>query len=199
MTGYDACCLFRAMKLHFAPGKYDFFKYQGKARCITSEAFEHHRDRWSFRKLAKLYPTDDGLKFFLAANFFECDVNWVRDLLSEESNRVYLEKRRIQESLEYIVTGDIGYLFEHDFKSLFKVVNGEYPQVLTMTLQKAIHKETLIVLNSVMGFFPVWERKVADTIIFPTFKHKCIRYAPFLTIDVKKFREALLLKLSSTK
>jgi len=123
----------------------------------------------------------------------------VRELLSEEAKNIYLERKRIHESLDYIVTGDIGYLFENDFSAVFKIKDGGHPPLLRMALQGDIYKETLIVLNSVMGFFPVWEKKVADTIIFPTFKHKCVRYAPFLNIDKPKFKGMLLSKLEATK
>lgn len=197
MTGYDGFVLYLGLKLHFSPGKYDFFKYCGRVKTNPAQ-FDLRKDRYFFHKLVRKYPTKDELTFFLASNFFSRKVVWIRDLLTEEAHETYLERLRIKESLEYIVTGDFGFLFEGDFKPLLKVVDGQNPPLLMLATRGDIHTETFIVLNAAIGFLPVWETKIADTILFPDFKHKCERYQPFLRIDVKKFQKMLKERLTKT-
>ncbi len=201
MTGYDVCVMYTALKLHFTPGTYEYFKYNGKIKNITPQNFELRKDRWFFHKLSKTYPDKDELLLFMAANFFVRPVVWVRDLLTEESRDVYLEHKRIQESLEYLVLQDVESLCAKfpDFKALLKVNDGENPPLVDLALQGEIMRETFIVLNAMIGFLPIWGKKVTDTIIFPTFKHRCERYAPFLKIDAKKFRRLLLSRLTNDK
>jgi len=187
-----------SLKLHFTPGlTYDFFKYQGKVKWLTPVMFEVRKDRWFFHKLSKLYSDPDQCAFFLASNFFGGNTTWVRDLLGEEAKSVYLEKLRVKESLEYLVWNDVDAMLP-DFKDYLTVRDGENPMLLNMAYQGEVEKETLVALNAVIGFLPIWEKKITDTILFPTFKHKCLAYEPFLGIDKKKLRETLKMRLTNT-
>jgi len=196
------CVLYTALKLHFTPGKYDFFHYQGKVN-LTPEKYEHRKDRWFFHKLAKEYPDRDTAVFFLAANFFSNTARWVRDLLSEDAHTAYKEKLRVKESLMYIIAGDLevmlpsheSHLYEK-MKSLVKVEDGQRPRLLEMVSHNEIHVETLIALDAAVGFMDIWEKKLNDSILFPIFKHTCYAYRPFLGIDVKKVREMLKNRLT---
>ena len=58
--------------------------------------------------------------------------------------------------------------------------------------QKDIALETLIILNDLMNFFPMWEKEIYDDIVWPSFKKKCEKYKPFLSYDKEKFK--LILK-----
>jgi hypothetical protein len=40
-----------------------------------------------------------------------------------------------------------------------------------------------------MGFFEMWNKKISDTIIWPTWKMKCERYTPFIHYDESKYKE----------
>lgn len=203
MSGFELCVLYTALKLHFAPGPYDYFHYCGKVN-LTPETYEHRKDRWFFHKLASKLKDKETATFFMAANFFSRKSLWVRDLLEEESQEIYRERLRVRDSLFYIVNEDLemtladpdGTLTVETVQHALKVVDGENPELLTAALQGNIHTETLIVLNAAINFFPVWEKKITDTILFPAFKNKCLAYQPFLGIDVKKFRETLKTRLT---
>ena len=190
-SGFETWLLYTGLKLHFDLGKYDFFKFKGHVRHITRENFEHRNDRYFFHKLGKLYDDEDTLKFFFAANFYEAEYTWVRDLLGPEAKDIYLNRLGVKENLDNLVMGDINYLFEHDFAGALKVVGGQYPRLLTMAQQGSIQEETLIVLNAAMQFLPIWAEKISDTVLFPSIQHRVIRYAPFLEIDVLKYRKLL--------
>lgn len=199
MDGYDACMMYLAMKLHFTPGTYDYQRYYGKTP-LKVETYETRRDKWFFHKLSKKYPQKDTLEFFLAVNFFHRPVVWVRDLLMEESHEVYLQYLKVKESLEYVIDQDLNVILAEcpDFKEcLRKPKDGPYPPLLDMAFQDRIHRETLIVLDQAIRLFPVWNTKITDTIIYPVFAHKCIRYASFLELpDMKIFRAWLKKRLT---
>jgi T4 gene Gp59 loader of gp41 DNA helicase len=197
LSGYEACRLYMALKLHFEVGPYDFFRYNGKIKWLTPSKFELRKDRWFFHKLSKRYPDPDTCTFFLASNFFDGTTTWVRDLLGEEAKSVYLEKLRVKESLMYLVLQDVDAMLPN-FKDYLSVHNGENPLLLNMAYQGEVEKETVVALNAAIGFLPIWEKKITDTILFPTFKHKCLAYEPFLGIDKKKFRETLKMRLTNT-
>jgi hypothetical protein len=92
-------------------------------------------------------------------------------------------------------------VFENDCKSVFENVNdpnevlktdGDYPVLLTKALRKEISIETLVILNKILNFFPMWDKKITDTIRWPDFRRKCEKYASFLSQDEIKYK--LILK-----
>jgi hypothetical protein len=202
MDGFEAYQIYNAIKLHFTTTSYDFFKYNGKTN-VSYTQFEIRKDRFFYLKLAKLYPDKDTLMFFIASNFFlRKKVAWVRDLLTDEARCMYMENLKVKESLMYLFKADLqamGVQNAEDLKALMKVEDQQYPAILNLAIQGEIYWETIIVLNSCIGFFPVWSQKIADTILFPEYKLKCVRYAPFLGIEVKKFQEVLKTQLTNAK
>lgn len=200
LTGYDGYLLYLGLKFHFSPGTYDFFKYHGKINA-KPESFELRNDKYFFHKLVRKYTDKDELMFFLAANFFTRKKSpWIRDLLLEEAHDIYMEKLKIKESLEYRFKEDLSWALagiadESQFKLLLKVEDGQYPKLLDSAIHRDIEWETLTVLNACIGMFPIWSTKISDTILFPDYRHKCERYAPFLNIDVRKFQDVLKVSL----
>ena len=53
-------------------------------------------------------------------------------------------------------------------------------------MQDMCAKETLIILNELLNFLPMWVKKVEDDIIFPEFVKSCEKYKPFLNYDKPK-------------
>jgi hypothetical protein len=72
-----------------------------------------------------------------------------------------------------------------------KVRSGEYPDLLVGAMQNSISIETLVILNDMMNFFSMWDKKISDDIIWPSWKLKCEKYAPFITYDKVKFKNIL--------
>jgi hypothetical protein len=118
---------------------------------------------------------------------------WVGDLLCEDADVRYTARKKTLQSLSYV--------FENDCKSVFENVNdpnevlktdGDYPVLLTKALRKEISIETLVILNKILNFFPMWDKKITDTIRWPDFRRKCEKYASFLSQDEIKYK--LILK-----
>ena len=177
MTPFEAYKLFLAVKMHFTQPSFDFFKYNGTIKA-NYESFEKRKDKFYFQKLAK----QKDLKEYLVSNFVDQGVQWIGDLVSEESETVFKLWQRRNQSLTYMFTNEI-FLLDEDFMSYFKVVDGQHPKLLVMYKQKKISIETLVILNDVLSFFPIWDKKIKDPIIWPSIRDKCLKYQPFIRYD----------------
>lgn len=193
ITGYETFGIFQALKLHFTTDNYDFFKYNGKSK-ISVESFENRKDKYHFYKLSRRLPNREELILFIVANLLHNDNLWVGDLLTEESETIYRERQKILQSLSYTFENDCHHLFDgiDDPNELLQSESGDYPILLTKTLQKTTQLETLCILNSILNFFPMWTKKIADTIHWPNYRRKVLKFAAFLTYDSVKYK--LILK-----
>ena len=193
IDGYEAFGLYESLKLHFTKDSYDFHKYNGKSN-ISVTSFENRKDKYHFYKLSRKFNKREDLIEFLVANFVERDGLWVGDLLTEDAEVNYRRRQKILQSLSYEFTGDLAKLFNgvDDPNEVIKVVDGDYPILLTYTLQKETKIETLCILNSILNFLPMWDKKITDTIRWPDFRRKIVKYTAFLPKDSVKYK--LILK-----
>lgn len=193
IDGYEAFGLYESLKLHFTKDSYDFHKYNGKSN-ISVTSFENRKDKYHFYKLSRKFSKREDLIEFLVANFVERDGLWVGDLLTEDAEVNYRSRQKIIQSLSYEFTGDLAKLFDgvDDPNEVIKVVDGDYPILLTYTLQRVIKIETLCILNSILNFLPMWDKKITDTIRWPDLRRKIIKYTAFLPKDSVKYK--LILK-----
>ncbi|MCK9369133.1 hypothetical protein M0R04_04195 [Candidatus Dojkabacteria bacterium] len=190
ITGYECFCLYNALKLHFT-SSYDYFKYNGKTH-IKSDSFEKRKDKYYFYKLSRKISNKEALISFLVANFLENEKIWIGDLLTDESEVVFLNQQKFMQS--------ISYSFENECRIIFDdVINpndvlktsGDYPQLLTLAFRKEVHVETLCILNMILGFLPMWKARISDNIRWPEYQHKITKYSPFLPQDMTKFKKIL--------
>jgi hypothetical protein len=187
MTGYEAFSIYHTLKLHFT-SDYDYFKYNGKCN-ISPTTFENRRDKYHFYKLSRKYPNKDEYTQFVIANLFANGKSWAGDLLQEEADIAFKERQKVTQSMAYTFENDCKVIFE-DCKDPNDVLstNGDHPRLLTMALRKEIAPETLIVLNAILQFLPMWDRRITDTIRWPDYRQSITKYASFLTFDVVKYK-----------
>jgi hypothetical protein len=192
MTGYEAFGIYQALKLHFTTDSYDFFKYNGKTN-VSVTAFENRKDKYHFYKLSRKYSNKEDLINFIVANFVEDETAWVGNLLTEEADNNFRKRQKVIQSLSYTFQNDCKDLFD-DCKEPNELLstNGDYPILLTKTLQKDIQIETLCLLNQILNFLPMWDKKITDTIRWPEYRRKLLKYASFLPKDSVKYK--LILK-----
>jgi hypothetical protein len=192
-TGFAAFALYNSLKLHFTSNSYDYFKYHGKTN-VTKENFATRKDKYSFYKLSRKFQLEE-LKHFFIANFLQGD-KWVGDMLTPEGEEHYKKWLKTTQSLTYIFENDILYLLDkYSPEETIKVVSGSYPKLLVEVQQGKVAIETLIIMNDIMEFFPMWEKKIDDDIIWPNFKLKCLKYQPFIDYDKSKFKTILKEKI----
>ncbi len=193
IDGYEAFSMYQSLKLHFNQQSYDFFKYNGKTNT-SKMVFENRKDKYHFYKLARKVTQKDDLVSFLVANFVENENVWIGDLLTEDAEVNFRKHQKIIQSLSYIFENDCKVIFEDckEPNDVIRVVDGEYPILLKKALRKEIHVETLCLLAQILGFLPMWNKKITDTIRWPEYQKKLTKYADFLPKDVVKYK--LILK-----
>ena len=182
MTPFEAYKLFLALKMHFTTPSYDFFKYQGKMNAKI-QTYEKRRDKYQFHKLSR-HKDPQG---FLVANFAAGNNGWVGELFTEEAERVYTDYLARQQSLTYRFSSDLREL-DDDFLSYFKVKEGQHPKLLTLVKRNSISFETFCILNDQLNFFPIWDKKIMDTVLWPSIRDRAIKYTPFIHYDKAKIK-----------
>ena len=191
-SGYSAFALYNSLKLHFSSPSYDYFKYHGTTN-VSESSFLNRKDKYSFYKLSRKYSLEE-MKNFYIANLLENDVKWIGDIMGPEGEDVYKKWQKRNESLTYQFEQDIIFLFDSS-GSFLHVDNGSHPYLLSMMMQGEVMIETVAILNDLMGFFPMWKKKIVDDIVWPNWQLKIEKYTPFLNYDKQKFKSILKEKI----
>jgi len=190
-TGFSAFAIFNALKLHFSSDSYDFLKYNGKT-SVSKSKFETRKDKYTFCKLSRKYSMEDLKKFYIS-NFLEIDVKWIGEISNEVGEVNYKKWQKRTQSLTYHFESDIMSLFEKvsSPNDLLKIQQGNFPLLLQVLMEGGVCIETVCILNDIMNFIPMWDKKIDDDIIYPTWRRKIVKYTPFIDYDRKKFKSIL--------
>jgi hypothetical protein len=193
MTGYEAFCLYSSLKLHFTQESYDYFKYGGKSRT-SIDAFENKKDKWFYYKLSRRFSNDEQARDFLVANLVHSSDVWIGHLLTDDCDVHYRARQKVIQSLSYTFTNEIAPLMNQENPNDSLVMRDEspYPLLLSMLLYGEVSIETVCILNSIMKFLPMWDKKITDTIHYPSVSLKIKKYTPFIPFDPTKYK--LILK-----
>lgn len=197
MDPFDSYKLYNALKLHFETDSYDAVRYNYKSNVSPSSFFKR-KDKYFFAKLAKKY--DKNLKEFYISQFKNTE-KYVGDMMDEEAEKNYLDYKRIQESIHRVFSIDINKLDDHlcgaDFDKLFESYDGQQPLVIKLWMQEEIHLETVVILNSILGFIPRESKKITDTIIWPDMKRLIEKYTPFVNFSEDKCKNLLMKRFTA--
>ena len=189
MKPFEAYTTYLAVKNHFDREGYDFFKYHGKVPAKV-ESFYARKDRYFFEKLARNHGTN--LVEFLVANFMVSDNVYSRDLTHEEAERVYRDWGKRTSGLTYQFQQDLEKV--PDLREAIAVRDGQHPMLLKMYMKKSVAPETVLIMDSFIGFIEKWDEKIEDRGMWPNVKKKLVKYRPFFKFDREKFKEILLNK-----
>jgi hypothetical protein len=194
LNGYETYCLYLALKNHFTVDKYDYFKYNGKTKNVSKEAFLSRKDRFQFEKLARKCPDPET---HIMLNFM-ADKTWIGDMLDDDAfSSVTQHVKRIQ-SMSYYFKNEIE---KYDnLKDLFKMQDNGYPMFLNEYMRGDLSLETIVILNSFIGFISKFDAKLDDDYLWSKFSFKARKFAPFLlrNLDKNKFKELLKTQINAT-
>lgn len=190
MTPFEAFSKYEAIKLHFSSDDYDFFKYHGKTR-INQNSFNGRSDKIFFQILAKRY-NDEEYEKFLVANFLHDSATWVRELTNDNAKKTFTDYQKKMQALSYNFRQDMefalrGYTNPNELLAVNK--DKGYPALLQIYKEGDISLETIIILDMILGFLPMWNRRITDTVIWPRIYRKITKYRPFLSIDIEKYKK----------
>ena len=194
MQPFDAYSMYNALKLHFEQDSYDAVKYNFKSN-VSSKSFFARKDKYFFAKLAKNY--DDKLLQYYIANF-KNGVSYVGDMLNEGGETNFKEHMRIRESIHREFEKDINSLLDMDkeFDSFFEAKQ-THPLIIKLLMREQISLETVVILDSILGFMDREGKKITETIIWPDISRKIMKYKPF--VDFNKIKCVDIIKKRFTK
>mgnify|MGYP003331204807 CR=1 FL=1 len=198
MTPFEAYKKYVALKLHFKSENYDYFKFSGQFNA-SKDSFDRRKDRHFFQRLSKIY-TEKNFEHLLIANLLDDPDTWIGAIMSDVGRNKLHEWKKINQALEYTFSQDIIFLktlieenkiknFDDLFSTNLKDQN--WPPIVTLVMQKQISIETFVIMNKILGFIPRFDRTTHDQIVWPQFKNKCVKYAPFLDVSIKKYRKLM--------
>ena len=183
MQPIDAYLMYCAMKAHFDKSDYDFVKYNGKSK-VSRDSFYKRNDRVFFVKLTRKYKSKQDIQDYLLANFLIHPKGWVGKF--DEDNFIQWQ-RRIQ-SLSYIFKSEIEPILE---KGLVEVSKNKHPKLLKEYLGKRVSLESMIILDSILGFSHTWNVKLEEDYAWKDVCKLMENYKSFLKFDETKFKFVL--------
>ena len=185
--GFDVYKIYLAVKNHFTT-KYDYAKYDGKVNAKL-EGFTKRHDRYFFHKLSKRYDSDRVLDYFVA-NFAHDGRKWIGNLINNEGTETYNRYRKYKESFEYCFRSDCSYI-NNDFISRgisfddgLSVDKGQHPRILRLLIQRKIHIQTAIILDTILSFSKVWNKKIEEKIVWPEIHKRMEKLKPFMKFNM---------------
>ena len=189
MTEYEAYKMYLALKAHFQTDEYDVVKMQGRIRA-SRKSFDGLGKEFAFRRLIKLYDTEEAVCNFMVANFIDGS-RW-GGVFDVEAAKKYMAWTRRNQSLSYVFEQDLLRLREEmhddDIADMFKYASGSHPFILRAFLRNSICPETLIIINKITGFANKLDLPDHDP-VWPTIRRLIRKYAPFVKINLDKFRD----------
>ena len=181
--GFDVFKTYLAVKNHFTTD-YDYNKYGGRVTAKL-ESFTKRSDRYFFHKLSKRYNERDILDYFVS-NFAVDGNKWVGNLINNEGTENYTRYRKYKESFDYHFRNDlVAIRNDFDNRSIsfddgFIVHSGQHPRVLRLHIQRRIHIQTTIILDSVLSFSKVWNKEITEKVVWPKIAHTLAKLKPFV-------------------
>lgn len=199
MKSFDAYAKYIAIRNHFDnDSKYDYFACNGKTR-VNLNSFNKRTDGWMFGRLAHVYNEQEYLDL-LIGNILHILPNkiYVNMLLRPEARAVMLEYAKRIQSLSYTFSNELDTLLDSLDKpdNIFKIINGRNPLILDKFYNKEISKETFIILNNHLNFFPYFTKNLNDDFSWDFHRKNCLKYKPFIKYDLEKFKSIIKDKLN---
>lgn len=173
-----------ALKNHFKSESYNYFIYNGKIKSATPEHFRSRKDKFFFERLAK----HEDLHNFLVANFINNEKIWIKELTSEDAEKVYRVWLQRQQSLSYIFKQDIENL-ESIFNINFICTPNDHPPLLKKYLRGEVCLETLCILLDILNAKKYWDSELKDDVLWEQYSLKVKKYTPFIKYDKEKFKK----------
>ena len=185
--GINAYKTYLAIKQHFT-SNYDYQKYNGKVKA-TEESFLKRRDRFFFKKLEKKYNKQE-LEMYFVSNFINNTSKWIGNLLSQDSEKIFLDYKKNQQSLTYSFKNELQFLKDTKLRNkLFEVKNG-HPQLFKFYLQGKVSLQTILILNEDTNFLSHWNKEMTDIVWDNEYK-KISKYKSFFKYDKQLFNNII--------
>ena len=189
---FDVYKCYLGLKNHFTKKSYDYRKYAGKSRA-SLESFYKRKDRYFFERLSRQKDDSEIVQFFVANFVLHPDPYslWIGEIV-KNGEQNYTQWKRNTQSLSYTFKSEIENVFcDKDFDSMFKINGTSHSGIIKSHLSKELSLESLIILNRILGFKPLYDKKLEDP-VWEFLSMRMQKYDTFLHIsDVFKYKKIL--------
>lgn len=180
MNPYDFYRIQLPIHLHFT-STYDYFKYHGKTKFVSSEDFIRKREFPLFRGMANKVNTSQ-CKDFCVAQYASDRDSFIFNSV-EQAWQTYVEWEKKQNLLSETVRNDLQLILSSNI--ILKTIRDG--TLLQMAAQNKVQKETVIILDSVFArFLDSWKTKYANDPYLIKVVERLIKYRPFVTFNKEK-------------
>lgn len=187
MDPFDSYKLYNSLKLHFESKSYDAFKYNFKSN-VTPKSFFKRKDKYFFAKLGNKYGKN--LREFYVSNFIK-GISYIGDMLNDDGESNWAEYQKVHQSIHRVFEVDLNTLSRYidngqTFDELFECDSMNVPLILKLWMREEISLETLIILDSILGFIERSNKIITETIIWPDAYRVITKYKPFVNFNREK-------------
>jgi hypothetical protein len=188
MTEFEAYKMYLALKAHFQTDDYDVFKMHGRIRA-SRKSFNGLGKEFAFRRLIKVYDTEDTVCNFMVANFIQGN-HW-GGVFDTTAAKEFMAWQRRNQSLSYTFEQDLNRLFteaaEDDVADVFAFDAGTHPYILKAFMRRAITPETLVILDKLTNWVANCQLTDTDP-VWRDIRRLIVKYKPFVKINLDKFQ-----------
>ncbi len=111
-------------------------------------------------------------------------------MFTDSSDDIYKNWNRRIQSLTYNYKTELSQL-NGQLRPFIKVTDGQFPKLLRHMQQKKLSPETVVILNHFIDFIPMWDKKITDDLIYPSYSLLIKKYKYFVNFDETKCRKLL--------
>lgn len=183
MNVSDAYKIYTSLRLHFTTDNYDI-------RSGIAPKKPKAGVKTSFKKkletLMKQYNYDEDVFVgYLVSNFLNGN-EW--GIFENTGPEVYMEWKRVQESLTYTFTQDVQYLASqvNTLEDAWSCSNG-HPVILKAYCGKKCRLETLVILNKLYKFTAEIDERLVFDPVWNSVSRTIHKYSPFIKVEKEKF------------
>jgi len=183
MNVNDAYKIYTSLRLHFTTDNYDIRSGIAPKRPKAGV-------KTSFKKklemLMKQYNyQEEEFMNYLVANFLNGN-EW--GIFETTGPEIYLEWRRIQESLSYNYRQDMEYLASQvpEIHNAWDCTSG-HPVILKAYCGKKCRLETLVILNKLYKFTTEIDEQLVLDPVWNSVSRLIHKYSPFIKVEKEKF------------
>ena len=198
---FKAWKTYQAMYLHFT-GSYDYFKYYGNASWGTIMSMEKYFAKFEnqtgfswqrgfFTSIGKKYVVELDLIYYYLSQITigkMYPTEFLDDYFIDYKNKMESFSLHLQRNMKVVVE----YMKEYDlkFNELFECEGINHPPILKLLLGGDISLETFTVLDIILDFTKILDKKLIDP-IWRDQKILCYNYKPFLEVNVDEKRRLI--------
>ena len=136
---------------------------------------------------------DKEIEQFFVANFASCDDPqrlYMADIV-KNGEKTFTAWQKRNQSLTYIFKNEVEELFDDkNFDAMFYIDGNRHPDILKAFLRGNVSIETLIILEKILGYKSRFDKKLTDP-VWELISYRINKYAPFLNIDVFRYKKIL--------